>query len=193
MLSFESRMKRRPIAHKDIPLAVPALGGYCLSSTVNLGAHRHHSVSGMTSITLGTCRPHPNQEDLAVIGLVEDVGAGDLDGQWGESLQQVGQVCGLHILTVFLQLKGKMYWCLRLIVVPWSRRRFAIARLVLNYLGLGSNLRSLQYGNASSLLFIIPAPHHYCIHFENGSHEPAAHFLGHNLMLFSFTRTWNIA
>ena len=51
---------------------------------------------------MGTCRPHPNQEDLAVIGLVEYAEVdGDLDGQWGESLQQVGQVCGLHILVIF--------------------------------------------------------------------------------------------
>jgi hypothetical protein len=175
-------MKRRPVAHENIPLAVPALGGYCLSSTVNLGAHWHHSTSGMTSITLGTCRPHPNQEDLAVIGLVEDVGAGDLDGQWGESLQQVGQVCGLHILTVFLQLKGfsrrivlkdglvfATNSCPLLLVS--SKICYLTAARVGVELGLGSNLRSLQYGNASSLLFIILAPHHHCIHFENESHE----------------------
>jgi hypothetical protein len=57
----------------------------------------------MTSITLGTWRPHPNQEDLAVIRLVEDAGVGNhnLDGHRAENLQQVGHVCGLHILMIF--------------------------------------------------------------------------------------------
>ena len=52
-------------------------------------------------MTLGTWRPHPNQEDLAVIRLVEDAGVGDLDGHWEENLQQVRHVCGLHILMIF--------------------------------------------------------------------------------------------
>jgi hypothetical protein len=45
---------------------VPAFGGYSFSSTVNLGPHWHHSLSGMTSITRGTWSPQPNHEVLAI-------------------------------------------------------------------------------------------------------------------------------
>lgn len=48
-----------------IYLAVPAFGGYSFSSTVNLGPHLHHSLSGTTSITIGTWSPQPNHEVLA--------------------------------------------------------------------------------------------------------------------------------
>jgi hypothetical protein len=96
-LSLIRDVKTAPRCVKNIPfpvyLAVPALGGYCLSSAVNFGAHWHHSASGMTSITLGTWRPHPNQEDLAVIVSVEKSGWATLMAggnaaysRWGKSV-----------------------------------------------------------------------------------------------------------
>lgn len=83
----------------NVYFPVPAFGGYSFSSTVTLGAHWHHSASGMTSITLGMCRPHPNQDDLAVAQSDESSRWRTMMVNGHGDLQQVGQVCFMHIFA----------------------------------------------------------------------------------------------
>jgi hypothetical protein len=69
-----------PVAHPGSQSAFSVIGGYILPPRSVFGVHVQRSLSGIPSMTCGTCLPHPHQEER----------------------EQLGQVPRMHISTILV-------------------------------------------------------------------------------------------